>query len=65
MKDCCGKNIIPISKQLSVHTNRHPNINGTRWGWIEGCGGNICWSDDSQFNHKKADEFVRNYNEIN
>lgn len=27
-----------------VKTNRHPNLNGTPWGWIEGAQGNICWS---------------------
>lgn len=26
------------------HQNRHPNCNGTPWGWIEGPAGNMCWS---------------------
>jgi len=25
-------------------TNRHPNLNGTPWGWIDGPAGNMCWS---------------------
>lgn len=25
-------------------TNRHPNSNGTPWGWLDGPAGNMCWS---------------------
>ena len=28
----------------SYKTNRHPNTNGTPWGWLEGPAGNMCWS---------------------
>lgn len=28
----------------SWQQNRHPNCNGTPWGWIEGPAGNMCWS---------------------
>ena len=63
MNDCCGQEIIPKDKKLSVHTNRHPNCNGTSWGWIEGCTLNICWSDDHCFDYAAALEFVKEYND--
>lgn len=28
-----------------VATNRHPNSDGTSWGWIEGAPGHVCWSN--------------------
>lgn len=63
MKDCCGNEIIPIADKLSIHTNRHPNCDRTNWGWIEGCKGNICWSDNHPtFNYERASRFVREYN---
>jgi hypothetical protein len=62
-KDTSGQDIIPIKKELVVKTNAHPNCDGTRWGWIEGCTKNICWSNEnSKFNKEKADELVRQYN---
>lgn len=67
MKDCCGHDIVPIQKTLTIHTNRHPNSDGTSWGWIEGCDGrfNICWSDNKFFNYDKASEFVSSHNTNN
>ena len=64
-KDCCNQEIIPIQgKKLSMHTNRHPNCDGSSWGWIEGCTLNICWSNNHHwFNQKRASELVRHYNE--
>lgn len=59
--DCAGQEIIPIGK-LSIHVNRHPNINGTSWGWIDGCTKNIVWSDDKKFNHRAASDLVEAWN---
>ena len=63
MKDCCNQEIIPIKDKLEIHTNRHPNTDGTSWGWIDGCSANICWSDNKRFNHKEALKFVHDYND--
>ena len=62
MKDCGNQDIIPVRETLSIQTNRHSNCDGSRWGWIEGCSFNICWSDNKTFNYKKASEFVHQYN---
>lgn len=63
MKDCCGQEIIPKAKTLSVHTNRHTNCDRTSWGWIDGCTLNICWSNNKSFNKDSATKFVNDYNE--
>lgn len=62
--DCCGQEIIPMNENvtLKVHTNRHPNTDGTAWGWIEGCTLNICWGDDEKFTRDKAIELVNAWN---
>jgi hypothetical protein len=62
--DCCGQEIIPMNENvtLEVHTNRHPNTDGTAWGWIEGCTLNICWSDNKKFARDKAIELVNAWN---
>lgn len=62
--DCCGKKIIPEADQLTVYTNKHPNTNGSLWGWIEGCTSNVCWSNDSPFDEKAAREYVSSYNTL-
>ena len=63
-KDTSGQEIIPIAEKLKIKTNRHPNTDGTAWGWIEGCTKNICWSDsNSKFNRQKAAELVSSYND--
>ena len=66
-KDCSGQPIIPINNnvKLEVHTNRHPNTDGTSWGWIEGCTLNICWGNDSNFDYGKASELVNDWNNRN
>jgi len=61
--DCCNQIIIPARDRLSVHTNSHSNCNGTSWGWIEGCTKNICWSNDSSFNHAAAVKFTEEHND--
>jgi len=62
MKDCCDQEIIPGSKKLSIYKNRHPNTNGSSWGWIEGCSKDVFWSNDNEFDYEKASEFVKNHN---
>jgi len=62
MNDCCYQKIVPIKKKLTLPTNRHPNCDGTSWGWIEGCSRNICWSNSHVFNFKEAQKFVEEYN---
>ena len=58
MKDCCGNDIkITDLYRLRVATNRHPNCDGTAWGWIEGTSGGY-WSDNKKFNHDEALSFV-------
>lgn len=64
-RDCCNQPIIPKAKKLSMHTNRHRNCDGTRWGWNEGCTLNICWSNDRYFNEKRAGELVARWNAQN
>lgn len=41
-----------------VAKNRHPNLSGRDWGWIEGAPGNVFWSDDERFNRQAAYEVV-------
>lgn len=64
-KDCCNQEIRPTAKKLSVHTNMHPNTNGTLWGWIDGCDKNICWSNDHKFDKNAACELVERFNSDN
>lgn len=63
-KDCCNQDIVPKSPsvRLSVHRNRHPNCDGTSWGWIDGCTLNICWSNNKGFNEKAARELANGWN---
>jgi hypothetical protein len=62
--DSCGQKIIPKNKDvtLRIFKNRHPNTDGTAWGWIEGCTLNICWSDNSNFTRDKARGLVNDWN---
>ena len=62
-KDASGQEIIPTANKLELKTNKHPNTDGSEWGWIEGCTKNICWSDDtSKFNREKAAKLVADFN---
>ena len=45
-----------------VATNRHPNTDGSRWGWIDKAPGNVCWSDNEKFDHSAAALMVRAHN---
>ncbi len=51
-------------KQWRIATNRHPNTDGTRWGWIEGAPGHICWSDErgSNLTRAQAGQMVLDHN---
>jgi hypothetical protein len=60
--DTSGREIIPIRDRLSICTNRHPNCDGTLWGWIEGCTNNVCWSNNKNFNYDAARKFVDDWN---
>jgi hypothetical protein len=53
-----------MAKKLTVETNRHPNCDGSSWGWIEGCSKNICWSNNKKFNKEKAIQLVKRYNRM-
>ena len=46
-----------------VKTNRHRNTDETRWGWIDGAPGNVCWSDNKEFNYEEASKVVAEHNE--
>jgi hypothetical protein len=52
-----GRYFLHTVKPWRVARNRHPNTNGTDWGWIDGAGGDDTWSDDKPFNRRAA-EFV-------
>jgi hypothetical protein len=64
MKDASNQEIVPNSKHLSVHTNRHPNCDGTLWGWIDGCYKNIVWANNKSFDKAAADALVTQYNAL-
>lgn len=60
----CGSTDVPHNNQRwRTCTNRHPNTNGTSWGWIEGAPGNVCWSNDKSFDQAAAGECCRLHNE--
>lgn len=61
--NCEGKEVPHNTMPWRVATNRHPNTDGTSWGWIEGAPGNVCWSNStSKFNREKAGEAVAAHN---
>jgi hypothetical protein len=47
-----------------IATNRHPNTHGTRWGWIDGAPGNVCWSNEpgSKLTLAQAGQMVADHN---
>jgi hypothetical protein len=51
-------------RRWEVMTNRHPNCDGTEWGWIEGAPGNVCWSNTygSAFTRADAERVAREHN---
>jgi hypothetical protein len=61
------QNIEHNTKPWRVATNRHTNIDGTSWGWIDGAPGHVCWSDDSRpgrgLNREQAGKLVAEHNE--
>lgn len=61
--NCEGKEVPHNTVPWRVATNRHPNTDGTSWGWIEGAPGNVCWSNSgSSFNREKAGKAVAEHN---
>jgi len=62
MKDACYHEIVPSAQKLSIHTNRHTDTQGYSFGWIEGCEGNVIWSNGTKFNYDAARKFVNEYN---
>ena len=55
--------IVNLNKyKWKLCTNRHPNCDGTDWGWIEGSSPEIFWSDNKPFNRKKAQIVVEAHN---
>ncbi|MDQ3038337.1 MAG: hypothetical protein M3R16_00815 [Pseudomonadota bacterium] len=53
-----GVTVLHTTKPWRVAKNKHPTCSGQEWGWIEGPAGNVCWSDDQQFNRKAAEQIV-------
>lgn len=61
--NCEGKEVQHNTVPWRVATNRHPNTDGTSWGWIEGAPGNVCWSNSNgAFNREKAGKVVAEHN---
>lgn len=62
--DCNGTEIYGQLDKISVHTNNHPNCDGSSWGWLEGCSKFVCWSNksSSRFTKKDADELANKWN---
>ncbi len=52
-------------RRWEVKTNRHPTTSGFRWGWIEGCPGEPCWSNEygKPFNEKDACDVANIHNQ--
>lgn len=54
------------SRKWHVCTNRHPTAAGRAWGWIEGVGDQVCWSNDrgdGGFNSAAAGEMAAAHNQ--
>lgn len=60
---CGGKDVPHNTQPWETRANRHSNTDGTRWGWIEGAPGNICWSNNSQFNEAAAGRVCKEHND--
>jgi len=60
-----GTEIYGKRDMISVHTNSHPNVDGSSWGWLEGCSKHVCWSNSSRsrFTKKDAYELANKWNE--
>lgn len=58
-----GRTFQHNAKKWRVCTNRHPEIDGRDWGWIEGADGDATWSNSKQFNYTAAHEVVRLHHE--
>lgn len=61
-----NKEIEHNDRKWEVCTNRHPNTDGTSWGWIDGTDikYNLCWSNNKPWmDRKKAEELCKNHND--
>lgn len=58
-----GRNFRHTTEPWRVCRNKHPNTNGTDWGWIEGPAGDTTWSDDKAFNREAAARVVSLHNQ--
>ena len=59
-----GRTLLHTTDRWRTARNKHPNTNGTDWGWIEGAaGGDNTWSDDKRFNRKAAEEMCQAHNQ--
>ena len=58
-----GRYFLHTVKPWRVARNRHRNVNGTDWGWIEGAGGDDTWSDDKAFDSQAAALVVSLHNQ--
>ena len=60
-----GTEIYGKRDMISVYTNSHPNVDGSSWGWLEGCSKHVCWSNSrsSRFTKKDAYELANKWNE--
>ncbi len=56
-----GKTYVHNERKWIVCTNRHPNTDGTPWGWVEGIAGNVTWS--GRDGHKHASDVVNAHND--
>lgn len=58
-----GVKIPHNSKRWELKTNRHTSTSGNSWGWIEGCPGHVCWSNDTgEWSAASAAEAIRLHN---
>ena len=61
--NCGGEEVPHNTVPWRVATNRHPNTDGTSWGWIEGAPGHVCWSNSGRsFNRENAGKVVAEHN---
>lgn len=54
----CGVTVPHNTVPWRVAINKHPELNGDSWGWIDGAPGNVCWSNSKAFNAKAAGQMV-------
>ena len=63
MVEASGRRFLHTIEPWRVCRNKHPNTNGTDWGWIEGPAGDTTWSNDKAFNREAAARVVSLHNQ--